>query len=296
MGDSLKALAAQSTSKQALTTLTALRELRKSLPKYEITPSVGMQFGEQNKYVTWKFDPAKFKTIEILHITDVQFGHVECRVHKLKEYMKWILARPNRFVLLGGDMVDAATIMSPGSPWENICGPQGQVYKFVETIAPIRHRILGYVGGNHERRGIKTFGDLGILIATLLQVPYSGGQQLIDIHYGGHRPFKINLWHGIGSAQTKGAKAQMIYRFMSQGDAQLYLVGHLHDLLLVGGWRHVRKPGANNVHVEKIFGGMSSSFLSYWGTYAEVAGLTVSDVSMLRCVLEPDGRWEMTIR
>lgn len=295
MADALDTIARQDKSPRTLSTLDAIRSLQSQFKEYPCKPQTGMHYGEQVKYVTWRFG-REHESLEILHLTDVQFGHVECRAHRLIEYRDWILAKPNRFVLLGGDMVDAATVLSPGAPWENICGPQSQVYRFCEIVAPLRHRILGYVGGNHERRGLKTFGDLGILIATLLRVPYSSGQQLIDIHYGKHRPFKINLWHGIGSAQTKGAKAQMISRFMEKGDAQLYLVGHLHDLLLLGGWRTLRKAGHNNVHIEKIFGGMSTSFLSYWGTYAEVAGLSVSDVAMLRAVLEPDGGYEVTIR
>lgn len=296
MEDALSSLGGKNPSSSQLSTLNLLKRLQASLPAYAAEPSTGMHYGQECKYVSWRFDHRRFRSLEILHITDIQFGHVECRVHRLKEYIDYVLSKPNRYVVLGGDLIDASTVMSPGSPWENICGPQSQVYKLCELLAPMRARILGYVGGNHERRGLKTFGDLGVLIATILQIPYSGGMQLVDIHYGNHRPFKLNLWHGIGSAQTKGAKAQMIARFMEKGDAQLYLVGHLHDLLLLGGWRTLRKPGANNVHIEKIFGGMSSSFLSFWGTYAEVAGLSTSDVAMLRAVLEPSGSWEVTIR
>lgn len=275
----------------------SIRRLHESLPKYEIAaPSEGMRYGEQTKYVSWRFDPRRFKTIELLHFTDVQFGNVECCIHRVIEYRDWVLSAPNRFVLLGGDLIDASTVLSPGSPWENVCEPQSQVYRLCELLAPMRHRILASVSGNHERRGIKCFGDLGMLISIMLQIPWSAGQQLIDIHYGEHKPFKINLWHGTGSAKTKGAKAQLITRFMEQGDAQLYLVGHLHDLLLLGGWRSIRRPGHNNVHIEKIFGGMSSSFLSFWGTYAEVAGLPISDTAMLRTILEPTGKWEVTIR
>lgn len=277
-------------------TLTAIRRLQASLPEYTVMPSVGMQYDEQVKYVTWKFDPRKFKTIELLHFTDVQFGHIECHVKRVQEYIDWVLDKPNRFVLFGGDMIDATNVFSPGAPWENIAGPQSQVYRFVELFAPLRARILGFVGGNHERRGVKTFGDLGVLLATLLQVPYSSGQQLIDIHYGGHKPFKIHLWHGGGASRTKGAKAQLISRFMDTGDAQLYLVGHLHDCIILPSIRIIRVPGANNVHMQKIVGGMSSSFLRYFGTYAEVAGLTPNDVLMLRTILTPDGKFEVTIK
>jgi len=41
---------------------------------------------------------------------------------------------------------------------------------------------------------------------------------------------------------------------------------------------------------------MSSSFLEYWGTYAEVAGCAPSDTTMWRTILEPSGKWELTIR
>ena len=278
------------------TTIDALRELQASLPPYQCKPITGMQYGEQAKYVTWKFDPKEFDTLEVLHITDVQFGHVECRVHRVLEYRDWILKVPNRFVLFGGDMVDAATVFSPGMPWENIADPQSQVYKFVQLMAPMRHRILGYVGGNHERRSLKTFGDLGVLISMLLQIPYSNGKQFIDIHYGLHKPFKFSLWHGGGAARTAGAKMQMLHRFMQEGDSQVYLVGHLHDAMVKFDWKINRKPGKNDIHLTKVAGAMSSSFLSHFGTYAEVAGLSANDVLMARMILEPDGRWGISLK
>jgi hypothetical protein len=278
-------------------TLDALTTLENSLQEYAAQPSLGMAYGRENKYVTWKFDPAEFKTIEIIHITDVQFGHVNCNVPQFKKYCNWILDKPNRFVVFGGDMIDAATVLSPGQPWENICGPQGQVYQFCELVAPMRHRILGYVGGNHERRGLKTFGDIGLMIAYLLKIPYSSGQQFIDINYGKWKSFKVHLWHGSGNAKTKGAKAMMIYHFMTRfPGSHLYLVGHLHDCILLPCATPTRMPGQNNIKLEKCFGGMSSSFLDFFGGYAEVMGLSPSDTIMLRTILEPSGKFETTIR
>ena len=277
------------------TTLVKLQKFL-SVEKYQAPPSVGMIYGAEAKYVTWRFSPRGRESLEILHFTDVQFGHVECRVHRVKEYIQWILSEPNRYVLFGGDMIDAGHIFSPGQPWEQICEPQGQVYQFCELFAPLRPRILGYVGGNHERRTIKTFGDAGLLIASLLQIPYSSGKQFIDIHYGKHAPFKISLWHGGGAARTAGAKMQMLHRFMHEADSQVYLVGHLHDAMVKFDWRIVRKEGCNDIHMQKTCGVMSSSFLSHWGTYAEVAGLSPNDILMGRIVLEPSGKWEVTLR
>jgi hypothetical protein len=191
-------------------------------------------------------------------------------------------------------MVDAATVLSVGSPYENKFEPKEQLLKFVEVAMPFRHRILSYVGGNHEFRTSKTFGECGSVIATLLGIPYSNGIQMLDVHFGEHKPFRVSTWHGAGSAKTKGAKLMMLHRFMSQGDSQLYLVGHLHDIVLTYDWRQIRKN--DDIKLEKICGVMSSSFLDFWGGYGERAGLTPSDTLMARVILEPTGRWETTLR
>ena len=191
-------------------------------------------------------------------------------------------------------MIDAATSISIASPYENTEEPQGQVFRFVEHAMPLRHRILGYVGGNHERRGVKTFGDIGHLIATMLKIPYSSGKQFVDINYGDHKAFKNSLWHGGTGSRTKGAKMQMLHRFMTQGDAQCYWVGHLHDAMMTFDWREKRQNG--KIKLEKFAGVMSSSFLEHYGTYAEVAGMAASGTMMWRLILEPNGKWELTAR
>jgi len=277
------------------TTQKFLDEVEKRLPKDVVNMSTSMHYGDESKYVTAIFDAKKYRNgIELLHITDVQYGHVCCNVPRYLEFRDWVLAEPNRFVLFGGDMVDAAHSLSVASPYENTVEPMAQVFRFVELTAPMRHRVLGYVGGNHERRSCKMFGDLGHLIATLLRIPYSSGKQFVDIHYGKHDPFKISLWHGGTGSRTKGAKLQMLHRFMTQGEAQLYLVGHLHDVMMTFDWREKRAKG--KVTLEKFAGAMSSSFLEHFGTYAEVAGMAATDTMMWRTVLEPSGHWMMTVR
>jgi len=252
----------------------------------------GMRFGDNVKYVQWDF-PKTLHTVELMQITDVQFGHVMCRYDRVLEFRDWILAKPNRFMLWGGDMIDAGTKLSVGDPWEQIAGPQAQLYKFAEVWAPARHRVLGYVGGNHERRAF-TYGDLGSEIARLLRIPYSMGRQAVDIRFGRHQPFKISLWHGAGGARTKGAVAQTLDRFMQQGDSQLYLMGHLSQPLIMPIWKQYRD--GHQIRLQKCIGALGSSFLETWHTYAEVAGFAAHDVLMPLAVLEADGHWEVRLR
>jgi len=272
-----------------------LNKLWAGAPEDVVQVRGSMQYGDELKYITVRFDPKEFpNSIELIMLTDVQYGHLACQVSRVIEFRDWVLAKPNRFVFFGGDMVDAATAISIASPYENTVEPQGQVYRFCEMMMPLRHRVLGFVGGNHERRSAKTFGDLGHMIATLLKIPYSAGRQFVDIHYGEHDAFRVDLWHGGTGSRTKGAKAQMLHRFMAQGVGQLYLVGHLHDVVVLFDWRQVRK--GKRIFLEKFAGAMSSSFLDYWNTYAETMGLAPSDTMMARCILEPNGKWELTFR
>lgn len=293
-----EALAGYSSTEMAHKTRSFLAVLQDKFEPESFRMYLSPDSAEQSKYVTVRFDEKfakKHQSIEIVQLTDIQFGNKGCKLSRVVEYRDWVLSSPNRFVLMTGDNIDAATVFSPGTPWDNLFGPQSQAYRFAEIFAPARHRILGYVGGNHERRAMPTFGDVGTLIAILLQIPYSCGKQVIDIHFGSHKPFKVSLWHGTGGARTKGAVAQVLDRFMQWGDSQLYLMGHLHQGMVLPAWREVR-DGLGELKLEKKMGALGTSFLETWGTYGEVAGFQPHDVMMARAVLENSGKWELTLR
>ncbi|MDE2102393.1 MAG: hypothetical protein KGL39_34420 [Patescibacteria group bacterium] len=262
---------------------------------------VNQQYDDEVKLVAYDFNdrkrfPQQPNSIELIHLTDLQYGSKGFQRERFLHYRDWITANPNRFVFLGGDLIDAATILSVASPYDNTEEPIDQIDGVVELLEPLaaKGRLLGYVGGNHERRTIKTFGDCGRTIARELKVPYSRGVQLIDINFGKHDPFKVSLFHGCGSARTKGAKAQALHRFMQQHGSTLYLIGHLHDAIVLPDWRLERVGG--KIKKTKIMGIMSSSFQEYWNSYAETFGMNPSDTMMGRVILYKDGKWEATLR
>lgn len=277
------------------TTLNLLSEVQSQLQDYAPTLKQSMVIDGQARRLVWDFSDVKIDTLEILQVTDVQFGHKACDIETLNRYLAWVLSEENRYIVLGGDMVDAGHVQSKGSPFEQIGDPQQEVWAFCKLFAPVRHRVLGYVGGNHERRSIPTFGDIGKSIATILELPYSPGKQHIDIIFGDHKPFKISMWHGGGGGSTKGILANGLVRFMNQADSQLYLLGHLHQAMVVQESREVREK--KNMMLQKIVGARGSSFLKHYGTYAEVVlGTNPQTIQMPRAVLERNGHWELTLR
>ena len=137
---------------------TAVANARKNLDVPSLR--VNQEEEDQIKYLSYEF-PKKFPQVEIIHLTDLQIGSKKFLKAKFLNYRQWILAEPYRFAVLGGDVVDAATLLSIGSPYDNEGEPIEQVDVATELLQPLADagRILGYVGGNHERRTIKT-GDL----------------------------------------------------------------------------------------------------------------------------------------
>lgn len=251
-------------------------------------------YGE-TKWIEWDFNDADFNKLEIIQLTDVQWGNISCMRDRVVEFRDWVLEKKTRYMVWTGDNIDAAHMLSKGTTWENTGTPQNQLYEFCKVWAPAAHRILGYVGGNHERRTLGTYGDLGIAIAAALHVPYSRGQQLIDIAYGEHKPFRIHQWHGAGGAKTKGTVAQKLARLAEVGDANLYLMGHHHQAMVIPHFKLVASA-KYGLRPKKVMAATGSSFLDMWGSYGEVAGYGPSDVLMPRAVLGRDGSFELTLR
>lgn len=261
-----------------------LQKVLDSAPKDTLKLSLSHRIAYEAKYVSVTI-PEAWADFEVVHLTDVQYGHVTCNMDKFRKFLDWILESDRRFVVFGGDMIDSVTKTSVGGTHDNLWEPSEQILRFVEETARIRHRVLGYVGGNHERR----VPGQAMLIASLLRIPYSSGEQVIDIHYGEHRPFKIGLYHGSGSASTKGAISQKIDRWMKKMNCNLYLIGHLHQFQQLVDARIIAHRG--KFKLQDIVGMMSTSFQEYWGSYAEVAGLNPNRIRMARAVLEPNGDW-----
>ena len=273
-----------------------MSKILKSLPKRRIEISTSMLVSGCAKYVTVSLKNFKWPRIELLHITDIQWGNPQCNKEKLEEYREWVTKKPYRFTILGGDMCDLNTMLSVGKgAMEQDSEPSEQVLSLAEFLAPISHRILGYVGGNHEQRGQKFGHDFGAHLAGLLRVPYSDGIQAIDLYYGDWEPFKIYLWHGRGGARTMGSKAQAMMSVIQNDRANLYISGHTHTALVLPGFHVDRDHKKKHIIIEKYYAVSSTSFQNYYGTYAERAYYPPTFLLMGAATIYPNRTFRISI-
>ena len=65
-----------------------LNAIWQTLPPDQHKLASGMCIGEQSKYLRWEITPKDVQsdTLELIQITDVQFGHICCKYERVIEY------------------------------------------------------------------------------------------------------------------------------------------------------------------------------------------------------------------
>ena len=228
---------------------------------------------------------------------DEQLGHVTCDEERIKKDIAWVQKNPQCLVMLLGDAIDAAMTFSPGSQRENKEAPIAQAMHYIDIHRPVADRIIGYVGGNHERRIDKalTEGGAGVrLIAKGLstpehKIPYSGGILLLDLYWRGHL-WTFTLFHGAGAAATAGSRTQRLQRNLLLTDSLITLSGHLHDEMKTSR-RFTQRAPNGKIKIAKQTALQCGTYLQYIGSYGEVGGMSPTGPDMIVIELLSDGRY-----
>lgn len=234
--------------------------------------------------------------IRIKVIADIHYGSPKCRVSELKKQIDLIRKDPNCYVILAGDLVDNGTKNSV-NPYGDTMSPMEQMRQIITLLEPIKNRIIGMCGGNHEERSYKESGtDLTWFIANqfgLTDIYDPVGLCLFircgkDItgapHKGGNchdKSFVYSLYftHGTGGGSTVGGKANALHKRGNVICADIICMGHTHQPMT---WKEDMYVANNNGkklnRVETTYV-MTGSFLDY-EEYAHKLGLPPSNTSI----------------
>ncbi len=236
----------------------------------------------------------------LIPIGDLHRGdrHLTSRgLTKLQGYLDWVMARPNAYVFLMGDILNVASRSSKTNPFESESGDD-EYAKSVKLFKPYASRIIGCITGNHESRMYKEFGFNPLQpFCNELGIPFGGFSSAIRLRVGrqkergGSQRFYQTYWgfahHGNGGGGTLGAalnkkvKLQEIVHGMD-----FYMAGHDHQL--VTGTRNILLPKDDNIVHQRVHYIDTGSFLDWDGSYAEEAAMAISKQGSAR--LRFDGR------
>jgi len=189
--------------------------------------------------------PPENGAVYIVPLGDFHIGAAEFTERaqeKLRGYIRWILDRPNAFTFLMGDIMNCATVLSPGRPVEEVLGSTDQFELAIKLLKPLaeKDRILGAILGNHEWQLVRTTGsrlNRTRELCAALSIPYCGADAFVtlDVSEDGirnhRRLYDFYFVHGYGGGRRRGYKVNNLAELEHNADADVYICGHVHDVV-----------------------------------------------------------------
>lgn len=235
--------------------------------------------------------------IIIAPIYDAHFGHFAHKREKLAAYIRWIAETPNVYTFLGGDFEENALDDGRGMTYSQEIPPSLQVERSCEMLAPIAHKILFVLSGNHERRTAKlTDIDPASIMASFLGVPYYAGPVYATI-LGRGRKWKFYCFHGNTNSQTKGGKLNAAGRPRRFTDfVNFFVSGHTHDPMCNNETCLCEDPALSRLIYQTQWIVTCPSFMGWENTYAYIAGWAPPGKGGVAIHLYATGDYEAVLR
>jgi hypothetical protein len=238
--------------------------------------------------------PSNWPYVKLAPLYDVHYGNALHASTTFIRHLDWLEKDPYVLTWNGGDLVENAILGSPGIFSQKFFS-QEQHDGSVELVAPIQHKTLFAIPGNHEARTYRQTGfDLARQFAKDLRVPYFEDYCFCTIKWRGNN-FRIAAHHGTGAAQTAGAQRNAARKDMPWVGADMYWTGHLHQPIVDLVYRSDFDQKAGNMVTRQSFVIISPSYLQYFKGYGAAKRLSPGVVGLTVVTLNEDGRMDATL-
>lgn len=223
--------------------------------------------------------------LTIIPISDVHIGDKTANLKAFREVIERIKSEPNTYTILNGDLCNIALKNSKSDVYSDELTPMEQVLQIINFLEPIKDKILVMSNGNHEDRITKdTSIDILYLVAKQLRIEqvYSPSWWYLYLTFGKtnkNRPalYTISGYHGNGSSQTTGAKANRVKKMSQVVLADVYLMSHVHEPIQTKGIIFAPDYQHKTIVKKEMYYCISNAFVEYEGSYAEKMGLIPSN-------------------
>lgn len=203
------------------------------------------------------------RTAKLYAIADVHLGSPECELDEFVQFLAKIRREPDSYICIVGDLLNNATRSSVSNVYHETMPPSVQVDFAAELLAPVAGKILGAVGGNHERRSRKEV-DLDPLyeVMCLLRKPelYRPNMAFVRLRLTNGKAkdtYGIMLTHG-----KSLAKRNKFVSIVEGIDAAIVAHTHTPDVLMPS---RIRFTVKNNVEVHEVVSLTACSWLKPGG-------------------------------
>lgn len=213
---------------------------------------------------------------------DWHWGHPNCQQDTIEGYLK-SAEEKDALILLMGDLIENSTRASVGAGvYEQIQNPDDQIADVLDVLEPYKDRIVGMLTGNHEERSFKDSGiDPSRYMSRVLGVPYLryGGFLRLSVGPVGYTAY---VSHGSSGSATSSGKLNAVKKLAAIADADVYLMGHMHELLLDTVIRKYLDLRTKAVKDRRQHFVVTGGFLSYEDSYSEMKNYAPSKIGAPR--------------
>jgi hypothetical protein len=275
---------------------------------YVLIPEVPTDYVLKDKIWTYRWQPdgqpylwiqmpdSSCKKLKVVPIADLHEGNQACNIEKFREWVNWIASRDDVFAFINGDLFENAHGDSNRGVaiYEQTTRPRGQLDEMVHILAPIAHKILWAIPGNHEDRSrVRDYDPLEWL-CDKLQIPYSYEPIYVDVLWKGF-VFDFFCQHGNTGSQTKGGKINSATRPQKfQEHVCFTVMAHVHDATTNTTVRIVRDRKTFKLLEKKQYVLICPAFLSYFGSYASKHLYEPGAQGTINCELFANGDYHLT--
>jgi len=242
--------------------------------------------------------------ITLVPVFDLHVGSEHFQKDRWEAFVKRVQSDPSIRLVIGGDMMDNGIKASVTLPYEQVLRPREQKAYLVETLSPIKDRILCGVSGNHEWRSVKEVDDnplYDVFAKMDIEDLYRENGAFLFLTFGERaresgstvsgidRPFYcIMVHHGSGGGMYIGSQAYKQERFggMVEG-LDLLITGHTHKPITFPSGKLVCDPRNKKVSVKEFRVVTANSWLDYGG-YAMRKMLSPTASTMTEIILKGD--------
>lgn len=213
--------------------------------------------------------------LTIIPLADAHYGSQEFNETLWHNTIKRIQDDEHCFCVIVGDLIDNGLKNSLTNVYDATCSPRDQKEWLYNELLPIKDKILGAVGGNHERRTQKEADQdpmYDVLCRLNIDHIYRPNicfmQIKLTYEAGGKEKQRITysfaITHGAGGGQYIGSSANRVQNFgMAIEGIDCLITGHTHKPVTFPVAKLLFVNGA--VMRRQFVVAVASSFLNYGG-------------------------------
>ncbi len=251
---------------------------------------------------------------DIYFLGDVHLGSALCDEEKLAATVEEIRSNPRALVFLMGDLAEYIPPQDVRWVEEERRGEsiaewvdrtdvgRSQAERVVETLTPIRRKVLGALQGNHELAIRQAFSqNVHQMVCEHLGIRDLSYCALVRLTFvwrrrthAGHHAVDVLLHHGWGGGRTDSADVGRFNDLLRDYDADWYIAGHTHRYYAVKALRHYLHPQRAELRSKIMLYGRSGTFLKTVAAgkagYAERTALHPVHTGCLRVTYNPEAQ------